>query len=296
MVRGSLQQLRGVERDLKPFSVGRSEIENLEIDLLLEAIFQRYGFDFRSYARASIERRIRLFLNDNNRKYISELIAEVIHDEDLFLNLARYFSISVTEMFRDPHVYVKIREEVLPVLKTWPFFKVWHAGCATGEEAYSMAILLAEEGLLDRATIYGTDFNDESIIQAKNGIFHIHKMKEAAENYLKAGCKKTLSKYFHAKYDGVVMNRELKQRMVFANHNLVTDQDFGEMHMVVCRNVLIYFNRELQNRVLELFYSSLVNGGILCLGSKETIEFTSVEDRFEEIDRKARIFRKRVLV
>jgi chemotaxis protein methyltransferase CheR len=270
------------------------ETETLEITLLLEAIYQRYGYDFRSYARASIERRVRLFLSDSEFVSVSEMIPKVLHDQAFFGQLAQYFSISVTEMFRDPSVYLAVRKEVMPMLRTWPHFKVWLAGCATGEEAYSLAIVLKECGVYDRATIYATDFNDSSLKQAKEGVYEIEKIKTATKNYQQSGGKASFSEYYHARYNAAVMDASLKERITFANHNLSADSAFGEMHLVFCRNVLIYFNRDLQNRALELFTKSLVHGGFLCLGTREDLRFTSVHEFYEPVDEKERIYRKKV--
>jgi len=273
--------------------VNNAKIELIEIDLLLEAVFRRYGYDFRSYARASIERRIRQFMSGAGCASVSEMIPKVLHDKEFFSRLARYFSISVTEMFRDPFVYRAVREKVVPLLRTWPHFKIWHAGCATGEEIYSLAIVLKEEGVYDRATIYATDFNDEALERAREGLYEVGKMKEATRNYQQAGGKVPFSEYYHARYDAAAMDGSLKERITFANHNLAVDEAFGEMHLVFCRNVLIYFNRELQNRALRLFTESLVHGGFLCLGTKEDLQFTDVSSRYEVVDGKAKIYRKK---
>ncbi|MEW6367605.1 MAG: protein-glutamate O-methyltransferase CheR [Acidobacteriota bacterium] len=269
-----------------------SETEEIEIQLLLEAIYQRYGYDFRSYARASIDRRTRQFLSSSGCASLSEMIPKVLHDETFFSRLAQYFSISVTEMFRDPFVYQAVREKVVPLLRTWPFFKVWVAGCATGEEVYSLAILLKEEGVYDRATVYATDFNDSTLDRAREGIYEMGKLQEATRNYQQAGGKASFSEYYHARYDAGVMDHSLKERITFANHNLTVDTSFGEMHLVFCRNVLIYFNRDLQNRALGLFTDSLVHGGFLCLGTAEDLRLADVSDRYEVVDGKARIYKK----
>ncbi|MDD2468127.1 MAG: protein-glutamate O-methyltransferase CheR [Desulfobulbus sp.] len=271
----------------------KATIESVEIDLLLEAIYLRYGYDFRSYARASIERRIRQFLSGSGCVLVSEMIPKVLHDRDFFSRLARYLSISVTELFRDPWVYRTVREKVTPILRTWPHIKVWHAGCATGEEVYSLAILLKEERLYDHATIYATDFNDESLDHARSGIYEMQKIKEATRKYQQTGGKKSFSEYYHARYESVAMDNALKERIVFSSHNLASDSVFGEMHLVFCRNVLIYFNSDLQNRVLRLFSESLVHGGFLCLGPKEDLRFTSEYDHYEVVDDKARIYKKK---
>jgi len=270
----------------------KSQIENVEINLLLEAIFQRWGYDFRSYARASIERRIKQFLIGTDCASVAEMIPKVLHDAEFFSELARYFSISVTEMFRDPFVYRTIREKVVPMLRTWPHFKVWHAGCATGEEVYSLAIVLKEEGVYDRATIYATDFNDEALEQARQGVYPIATLQEATRNYQETGGKASFSQYYHARYDAAAMDQSLKKRIVFSSHNLASDSAFGEMHLVLCRNVLIYFNRELQNRALGLFSESLAHGGFLCLGTKEDIRFTEVNNLYEVVDARARIYKR----
>ena len=271
------------------------ETERLEIDLLLEAIFQRYGYDFRSYARASIERRTRQFLSGSGCASVAEMIPKVLHDEEFFSRLVRYFSISVTEMFRDPFVYRSIREKVVPLLRTWPSFKVWHAGCATGEEIYSLAIVLKEEGVYDRATIYATDISNDALEKGRAGIYQVDKLQEATRGYQLSGGKASFSEYYHARYGAVAIDQALKERVTFSVHNLVSDEVFGEMHLIFCRNVLIYFNRQLQNRALGLFTESLVNGGFLCLGTKEDLRFSNVSDRYDTVDQKARIYRKKSL-
>jgi len=266
--------------------------EVIEIDLLLEAIFRRYGYDFRSYARATIERRLRQFLAASGCSSVAEMIPKVLHDQEFFSRLVRYFSISVTELFRDPAVYRAVREKVVPLLKTWPHVKIWHAGCATGEEVYSLAIVLKEEGVYERTTIYATDFNDEALGQAREGVYAVGKVQEATHNYQQAGGKASFSEYYHAHYEAVAMDGALKERITFANHNLAVDEAFGEMHLVFCRNVLIYFNRKLQDRALWLFTESLVHGGFLCLGTKEDLHLTEVGSLYEVVDAKAKIYKK----
>lgn len=271
-----------------------NEIEHVEVDLLLEALYRRYGYDFRSYARASIDRRVRQFVSAKGLSHIAELIPACIHDEGLFAELAQYFSISVTEMFRDPFVYRVLREQVVPVLQTFPHVKVWHAGCATGEEVYSLAIVLKEAGLLARTTLFGTDFNDGVLDQARQGIYPAERIQEFTRNYQEAGGSRSFSEYYHASYDAACMDTGLKERITFANHNLTADKVFGEMQLVFCRNVLIYFDRQLQDRALRLFTDSLVRGGFLCLGTKETLQFSQVAEAYETVDRAARIFKKKV--
>lgn len=270
-----------------------TEIEDLEVDLLLEAVYRRWGYDFRSYSRASISRRLRDFAAESGHANISELISHIIRDQALVRDLARQFSVTVTDLFRDPQFYRALREIVLPRLRTWPRFKVWHAGCATGEEVYSLAILLTEEGLYERATMYATDFNEDALRRAREGIVHSDRIQQATRNYQATGGKRSFSDYYRARYGVAIMDQALKTRLVFANHNLASDSVFGEMQLVVCRNVLIYFNKELKNRVLRLLAESLSHGGFLCVGTKETLEFTAVADQFQLLDAEARIYKKR---
>ncbi len=274
-------------------SVRDPKIVPIEVDLLLEAVHRRWGYDFRSYARASIERRLSQFMSSSGYASLSEMIPMVLHDEAFFARLLQHFSLPVTEMFRDPFVYRSLRENVIPMLRTWPHVKVWHAGCATGEEVYSLAVVLKEEGIYDRTTIYATDFNDGALEKARDGIYEIGKIQEATRHYQQAGGKTSFSEYYHARYDAAAMDSALKERMTFANHNLAVDRAFGEMHLVLCRNVLIYFASELQNRALRLFTESLVHGGFLCLGTKESLLFSEVSGRYEVVDEKAKIYRKK---
>ena len=283
------------EQSEREAPVNMTETERIEIGLLLEAIYRRWGYDFRSYARASIERRTKQFMSSSGCASVAEMIPKVLHDKEFFSRLARYFSISVTEMFRDPFVYRAVRQEVVPLLRTWPHFKVWHAGCATGEEVYSLAIVLKEEGVYDRATIYATDFNDEALGRARVGVYEIGRIQEASRNYQEAGGKASFSQYYHALYDAVAMDDSLKKHITFADHNLAVDNAFGEMHLIFCRNVLIYFNRDLQNRALGLFTESLVHGGFLCIGTKEDLQFTDVYGAYEPVDEKARVYKKKAL-
>ena len=271
------------------------EKEALELSLLIEAIYQRYGYDFRHYARSSLHRRIRYFLKQTNRSGISEFLPEIIHDPSVFQALFFELSITVTEMFRDPLMFKILREKVVTYLKSYPSLKIWHAGCATGQEAYSLAILLEEEGLSNRSTIYATDFNDRALEVAKTGIYEIDRVRQYSENYRQAGGMHTLSDYYHEKYDAVTMKKRLKDKIIFANHNLVTDSVFSEIHLIFCRNVLIYFDKTLQQKVLTLFRDCLPYNGFLCLGSKESLLNSGVEDQFEVIDKKHKIFQKKAV-
>jgi len=278
---------RGVHRD------DAGEIEDLEITLLLEALLKRYGHDFTQYARASIARRIRSFLERSGSTTVSGMIPLLLRDESLFERFLKGCSIPVTEMFRDPFVYRSLREQVAPVLKTYPFIRVWLAGCATGEEVYSLAILLREESLYDRSTVFATDFNDAVLATARDGVYSLKEATQYTRNYQQAGGTRPFAEYYHAEYDRMAMQTELRENVTFANHNLVTDGVFGEMHLILCRNVLIYFDRDLQTRVLNLFSDSLVNSGFLCLGTKESVQFTAARDQLIPFDEKARIYRKR---
>jgi len=266
---------------------------NLEISLLLEAIFNKYGYDFRNYSKAHIKRRILHRLSLSGLDNISAMTHKAIYDKNFASQILLDFSINVTEMFRDPDFYTFIRKEVIPILKTYPFTKIWHAGCATGEEVYSMAILLKEENLYDRTQIYATDFNAKVIKSAKEGIYSIKNIKDFTRNYQKAGGKESFSDYYTANYDSVIIDNSLKKNIVFSEHNLVTDSVFAEVNMIICRNVLIYFNRDLQNKVLNLFNDSLVPGGILGLGTKESLQFLEKGKNYNCIDLKNKIYRKK---
>jgi chemotaxis protein methyltransferase CheR len=268
---------------------------DLEIRLLLEAIQQVYGYDFRGYNQAHIRRRILHRVQSMGLKSVSELQHKLLHEDHIIEIMLRDLSINVTEMFRDPGFYRSLRTEVIPMLKTYPFIKVWHAGCSTGEEVYSFAILLQEEGLLDRAQVYATDFNPLVLETARKGIYPVSRIKEYTQNYQDSGGMHSFSDFYIARYDSVIMDHNLRKNIVFAEHNLVTDHVFAEVHIVICRNVLIYFNKELQNRVLKLFSESLVKGGFLGLGSKESIMFTDVADAFVVVDASEKIYKKKIV-
>jgi chemotaxis protein methyltransferase CheR len=274
--------------------VGDLSVEEIEIQLLLEAIYLKYGYDFRSYSKASLRRRVEHHVMMQCYSNVGALIHDILHDGGAFSTLLSSLTINVTEMFRDPDFYRSFRSNVVPVLRTYPFIKLWHAGCATGEEIYSMAILLTEEGLYERSQIYATDIDREVLEKARRGIFSVTDLRKYTDNYERSGGKGALSDYYTAKYDNVIMDPKLKKNLIFADHDLATDQVFGEMQVVCCRNVLIYFNRVLQNRVLGLFNESLDLGGILCLGSKESLRFADCAQAFDVIDADQRIYRKRV--
>lgn len=268
------------------------ENEKIEIQLLLQAIYLKYGYDFRDYARTSVTRRILHRLSSSGISTISEMQHKVLNDKKFFETLLQDLSINVTEMFRDPSFYKALRERITPQLETEPFIKIWHAGCATGEEVYSMAIMLREEGLYEKTRIYATDFNEEVLKKAEQGIYPVDLLKHYTTNYQRAGGLASFADYYTAEYEYVLIDRSLKENIVFADHNLVTDGVFGEMNLVLCRNVLIYFTRELQNRVFRLFRDSLCKGGFLCLGSKESIRFSEYSDEFEDFVMNEKIYRK----
>lgn len=271
---------------------GSKDIEKLETDLLLSGIYQRYGYDFSHYSPSSLMRRLQRAKQDAGAARFTELLDILFHDETAFDSFLRHMSITVTEMFRDPLFYRDLREKVVPAFKTYPFVKIWLAGCATGEEAYSMAILLHEEGFLDRVRIYATDFNKHSLDIAQTGVYPSRCLGTYEENYRAAGGKTDFSHYYSAGYELVKFKDFLKKRIIFSYHNLVTDGVFGEMNLILCRNVLIYFDRTLQNRALTLFDDSLRHGGFLCLGAKESLNFTAVKKQFSATCGKQKIYRK----
>jgi chemotaxis protein methyltransferase CheR len=270
----------------------KAKINELEVDLFLDAIFRRWGYDFRNYARASLNRRVAHRLSITGLKRISEMIPLVVHDQDFFEGFLIDMSVTVTEMFRDPWVFKKIRETVIPKLRTYSRINIWHAGCANGAEVYSMAILLQEEGLLDRCQIYATDYNNNSLLSAKKGISPIKLMKSYTNNYIEAGGKSSFSDYYRTGYDSACIVKALRDRITFANHNLMNDGVFAEMNLVMCRNVIIYFNRNLQNRSLKLFSDSLVPRGFLVLGTQESLSYSDCNHEYESFELTERIYRR----
>lgn len=266
--------------------------EDLEIDLLLEAVYGEYGFDFRQYARASIRRRLWKRVYAERLETISGLQEKVLHDSACMERLLLDLSINVTSMFRDPSFFAAFRAKVVPLLRTYPFIRVWNAGCSTGEETFSLAILLTEVGLYDRTRIYATDINEAVLRTAARGVFPLGKMREYTENYLTAGGSRSFSEYYVSRYDGAQFDRSLIDNMVFAQHNLVSDRSFNEFHVIVCRNVMIYFDKSLQDRVYGLFTDSLAHLGVLALGHKESINYTSYADQFEPLDTAEKLYRR----
>ena len=260
--------------------------------MLIEAVYLQYNYDFRDYTGASQKRRVLHALREMDCPTISALQAKVMHDPAAFSQLLQYLTIPVTEMFRDPSFYLSLREQVMPFLKTYPSLKIWVAGCSTGQEVYSMAIMLREEGLLERAIIYATDINPQSLETARRGVFPLEHMQLYTENYQAAGGKTAFSNYYTAAYGGARFDQSLVENVTFADHSLSTDSVFSETHLISCRNVMIYFNRKLQNRVFGLFHESLCHRGFLALGSKESIDFSDYGNRFEALAKRDRIYRK----
>lgn len=268
------------------------DLETIEIELLLEGVFRLYGYDFRNYAPASLKRRIWHNIRLENLNTISGLQEKILHDPACLERFVLNLSVNITSMFRDPKFFLALRTHVVPLLRTYPFIRIWHAGCATGEEVYSMAILLQEENLYHRCRLYATDINEVVIKKAKAGIFSLELMQEYTQNYLQAGGKQSFSEYYTAAYNNAIFRSSLKENMVFSQHNLVTDSSFNEFHLILCRNVLIYFNQELQANVYQLFHDSLVNFGILGLGKPETLKFTSYEQQYQQLVANEKLYRR----
>lgn len=265
---------------------------DIELKLLLEAVYLRYHHDFRHYAIASLRRRVRQAMERFNCASVSALQHRVLHEPELFAQMLRYFTVQVSEMFRDPPFFRALREEVLPVLSTYPSVKLWIAGCSTGEEMWSYAIVLAEAGLLERSLIYGTDINPEALRQAESGVYDAERIPLFTANYRDAGGTRSLSDYYHVAYGHAAFDRSFRRHMVLADHSLATDQVFSEVHLASCRNVLIYFNRGLQDRAIGLFNEALVERGFLALGNRETLRFTAHADDFVEVS-PHRIYQRR---
>ncbi|WP_159638351.1 CheR family methyltransferase [Sphingobacterium composti Ten et al. 2007 non Yoo et al. 2007] len=257
-------------------------IRDEEMDLLLEDVSSIYGYDFSQYSKASLKRRLnRICLVDKFASF-AELRYRVISDKNYLQRFVEEITVNVTEMFRDPLFYKKLRNDILPKLGTYPFIRIWVAGCSTGEEAYSIAILLQEINLYHKALIYATDINPTVIEKASKGIFPLSVMKQYSENYIHADGQKDFSSYYTSMYDVVKFQEDLNSRILFSTHNLVSDTSFNEFQLILCRNVLIYFDKDLQNKVFNLFDNSLQTLGYLALGDKETIRFSSLEKRYKQ--------------
>lgn len=270
----------------------QDELEQIEIQLLLEGMFQYYGFDFRDYALASLKRRIWNTIRMERLSSISGLQEKVLHDPACLERFLLGLSVHVTSMFRDPGFYAAFRRNVVPILRTYPFIRIWHAGCSTGEEVYSMAILMHEEGLYHRCRIYATDMNEVVLKKAKAGIYPLDLMQEYTHNYLQAGGQRAFSEYYTAAYDHAIFRSWLKENIVFSQHNLAIDRSFNEFNVILCRNVLIYFNQSLQKRVHNLLYDSLSHFGVLGLGRQESLNFTPHEHHYEALDKREKLYRR----
>jgi len=271
----------------------KARIADIEQRLLLDAIYHQYHYDFRAYAQASLKRRLQSALTQFSCKTLSQLQDRVLHEPAVFTGLLQYLTVQVSDMFRDPSYFLALRNEVVPILRTYPSIKVWVAGCSTGEEVYSLAILLHEEGLLDRTLIYATDINPHALRAAEQGVFDLDRVAAFTENHARAGGRSSLSDYYTARYSRVVFDKALREHMVFSDHSLATDSVFAEVHLISCRNVLIYFERDLQNRALGLFHDALVHRGFLGLGSKESLRFSAQAEHFDDFVLEDRIYRKK---
>lgn len=267
-------------------------LNDLEVDLLLTAISRRYGYDFHDYAKASLHRRLANILSKYRLANLGDCQHRVINDPGFFYRMLNDLTITVSDLFRDPFVYQSLQKNVFPFLTSLSRFKVWHAGCANGEEVYSLAVLLKESGIYNKAVIYATDINKKAVEFARSGLFNKKVLEQGEKNYLRINSDGRLQQYYSSNQQYGVFNSSLRENVVFSRHNLVTDQSFGEMQLILCRNVLIYFNKKLQERVLTLLTNSLAVGGFLCLGAKETLRFSAVEDCYEVVDKEARIYRK----
>jgi chemotaxis protein methyltransferase CheR len=268
------------------------QTESLEVELLLEGIAERYGYDFRGYSRSSLLRRVRQAARREGVATISALQDRVLHQPSSMARFIERVAVHTTSMFRDPDVYQALRREVIPLLRTYPFVRIWHAGCSSGEEVYSLAILLQEEGLYDRCRLYATDFSDSVIERAKRGIFSLPAIRDYTVAYQKAGGRAEFSRYYEADAGNAVFKQSLRRNAIFSQHNLVCDGPFNEFHLILCRNVMIYFDRELRERVHTLLYTSLVKFGILNIGKKESLHFTPFEDRYEEVGTDLKLYRR----
>lgn len=268
------------------------DVEDMEIQLLLDALYQQYHYDFRHYARASIKRRLVQARSQMGFANLSALQAEVLHNPAMLPRLLNYLTVQVSEMFRDPSYYRALREQVVPHLKTYPSLKVWIAGCSNGEELYSLAILFREEGLDKKTMFYATDINPTALKAAEAGIYPLDQIRTFTENHQKTGARSSLSDYYTADYGRAAFDKSLRSHVVFSDHSLVTDAVFGEMHLISCRNVLIYFDRELQDRAVGLFGDSLTRKGFLGIGSKESLRFSAHASAFSEFVREEKIYQR----
>lgn len=267
-------------------------VEDTELELLLEGVFRHYGFDFRNYAMASLKRRIWNVVHAERLKTVSALQDQILHSPEAFDRFLNALSVNVSAMFRDPAFFKAFRQEVVPLLRTYPFIRIWHAGVSMGEEVYSLSILLEEEGIYERCRIYATDVNESVLKKAMAGVYPIDLMQNYTNNYIRAGGTHAFSEYYTASYDRAIFNSALRRNIVFAQHNLASDASFNEFHVILCRNVMIYFNQTLQAHVQTLLYNSLVVLGVLGIGSKESLRLTPHENQYEEIGTNSKIYRR----
>lgn len=264
----------------------------LEIELLLTGLAERYGYDFRHYARASLTRRIRNAMITEKVPTVSALQTKLLHDPEAAMRFVAAVSVHTTAMFRDADVYRLLRSDVIPMLRTYPFIRVWHAGCSSGEEVYSLAILLEEEGIYDRCRIYATDISDSILERARQGVFSLRSMREHTQAYQRAGGTADFSSYYVADHEAAVFKKSLRRQLVFSQHNLVSDSVFNEFQLIICRNVLLYFDSALRARSHELFHASLSNFGVLVLGKKESLRFTEYAALYQELRAGLRVYRR----
>lgn len=273
-------------------AMAAAALDDLEIELLFEGVFRHYGYDFREYARPSLKRRIQERVKAEGVRTVSGLQELVLHDPASMDRLVVGLSVNVSSMFRDPDFFLALHNKVIPLLRTYPYIRIWHAGCSTGEEVYSMAVMLQEAGLYNRCRVYATDMNADVLKMAASGIFSLGQMREYTANYNRAGGTASFSEYYTAMYDNAILRPSLKTNLVFAQHNLATDGPINEFHLILCRNVMIYFNKTLQARVHRLLYESLARFGFLGLGSKESLVRTPHEEAYEQVDRRQKLFRR----
>jgi len=266
---------------------------DIELQLLVEAIYLKYHYDFRAYAKASLKRRLGTAMTRFGCETLSQLQDRILHDPAAFPRLLEYLTVQVSDMFRDPSYFLSLRRVVLPLLRTYPSLKIWVAGCSAGEEVYSLAILLREEGLLARTILYATDINAAALQQAEAGVYSLERVAGFTENHRRSGARSSLSDYYTAAYGNAVFDKSLKKHIVFSDHSLATDSVFAEVQLVSCRNVMIYFDRELQDRALGLFRDALCRRGFLGIGPRESVRFSSHADAFDELVREDRIYQKR---
>lgn len=275
----------------EPADEAERETEAIEMRVFLEALYAKHGYDLRGYADASLRRRIHAVLARLGLTRICDLQHRALREPEVLALVINYIAVRVSELFRDPPFYLAFRTHVLPLLRTYPLLKIWHAGCASGEEAYASAILLSDEGLYDRAQIYATDLSAEALEEAKQGVYPAARRPAFEAAYQQAGGTSELSRYCTTAYEGVAMAEALRRNILFFQHNLVSDHAFGEMNVIFCRNVFIYFGRELRTRVLETLAHSLCPGGFLCLGQSEWLTAADRKDTFEQVSRDCPIYR-----